>query len=316
MKRIWSSSRFPRNPKFSIAALISISLIVTSAQPVNASRGGIEEPGNSFTVGFTFKFGSVDQLCSGALISPTVIATARHCVYSSAGEYATDYIFSPPGTELDAAINPNLIPVKVKRLVLDPNFKSDLNNRVNDIAFIQLDKALGTKGFIKIASKANIQAIETSTVYGYGYGAVFETGINYSVYPRRYSLDWIKSETQTILSNTFSLPSKINSACRGDSGGPIVAKTPTGESILIGLLSGAADVVDNCGTKSSDGNFYMRLTAAHPFLPLIVDIYNPNATPSPSVAPIKKKTITCIKGKLIKKVTAVNPKCPTGYRKK
>ena len=30
----------------------------------------------------------------------------------------------------------------------------------------------------------------------------------------------------------------------------------------------------------------------------------------------KKKTITCIKGKLTKKVTAVNPKCPTGYKKK
>ena len=30
----------------------------------------------------------------------------------------------------------------------------------------------------------------------------------------------------------------------------------------------------------------------------------------------KKITITCIKGKLIKKVTAVKPQCPTGYKKK
>ena len=30
----------------------------------------------------------------------------------------------------------------------------------------------------------------------------------------------------------------------------------------------------------------------------------------------KKQSITCIKGKLIKKVTAVNPKCPAGYKKK
>jgi hypothetical protein len=30
----------------------------------------------------------------------------------------------------------------------------------------------------------------------------------------------------------------------------------------------------------------------------------------------KKTTITCIKGKLVKKVTAVNPKCPAGYKKK
>jgi hypothetical protein len=31
---------------------------------------------------------------------------------------------------------------------------------------------------------------------------------------------------------------------------------------------------------------------------------------------VKKTTITCVKGKLTKKVTAVNPKCPAGYKKK
>jgi hypothetical protein len=30
----------------------------------------------------------------------------------------------------------------------------------------------------------------------------------------------------------------------------------------------------------------------------------------------KKTTITCVKGKLTKKVTAVKPKCPAGYKKK
>lgn len=33
-------------------------------------------------------------------------------------------------------------------------------------------------------------------------------------------------------------------------------------------------------------------------------------------APAKKTTITCVKGKLTKKVTAVGPKCPSGYKKK
>jgi Trypsin len=33
-------------------------------------------------------------------------------------------------------------------------------------------------------------------------------------------------------------------------------------------------------------------------------------------AAAKKITITCVKGKTIKKVTAVNPKCPAGYKKK
>ena len=52
----------------------------------------------------------------------------------------------------------------------------------------------------------------------------------------------------------------------------------------------------------------------------------PVATPTPTATPTapatakpvaaKKTAITCIKGKTIKKVTAVNPKCPSGYRKK
>ena len=33
-------------------------------------------------------------------------------------------------------------------------------------------------------------------------------------------------------------------------------------------------------------------------------------------ASVKKTTITCVKGKLIKRVTAVKPKCPAGYKKK
>ncbi len=46
----------------------------------------------------------------------------------------------------------------------------------------------------------------------------------------------------------------------------------------------------------------------------------PSASPTPSAtakpAAAKKTSITCIKGKTTKKVTAVNPKCPVGYKKK
>ncbi len=44
----------------------------------------------------------------------------------------------------------------------------------------------------------------------------------------------------------------------------------------------------------------------------------PTPTPSTTTKPVanKKTTITCVKGKTSKKVTAINPKCPIGYRKK
>ncbi|CAB4593954.1 unannotated protein [freshwater metagenome] len=43
----------------------------------------------------------------------------------------------------------------------------------------------------------------------------------------------------------------------------------------------------------------------------------PIATPSAKASPVAKKvTITCVKGKSVKKVTAVAPKCPVGFKKK
>jgi hypothetical protein len=44
----------------------------------------------------------------------------------------------------------------------------------------------------------------------------------------------------------------------------------------------------------------------------------PSPSASPSVKPViaKKTSITCVKGKTIKKVTAINPLCPKGYKKK
>jgi hypothetical protein len=37
---------------------------------------------------------------------------------------------------------------------------------------------------------------------------------------------------------------------------------------------------------------------------------------SSPIAGSSKKTITCIKGKLTKKIIAISPKCPSGYKKK
>jgi hypothetical protein len=51
---------------------------------------------------------------------------------------------------------------------------------------------------------------------------------------------------------------------------------------------------------------------------LMQEAVAPTPSPSPSVKPViaKKTTITCVKGKTVKKVTAVKPKCPNGYKKK
>ena len=47
------------------------------------------------------------------------------------------------------------------------------------------------------------------------------------------------------------------------------------------------------------------------------DIYFKSAQSTPTPTPANKSmTITCVKGKLTKKVTGINAPCPKGYKKK
>lgn len=278
----------------------------------SASRNGVEQPTNTFTVGISFKFGSVDQLCSGAMLSPTLVATAGHCAYSTDGKPGTDYLFTSPGTALDAAIDPRIVQPKVIKIFIDPGFSTLDADNVNDIAFLQLDKPVASKTYLKFATPAELESLtDASPISGYGYGRVFETDAGYSVYPRKYDLQWKAVTSASTLSNTFNLTSPTATACKGDSGGPIVATLPTGKEVLVGMLSGANNVLGGCGNASPDGLFYIRLTLGYPFLPLISSIYDPTAV----IAAPKKVTIKCKKGAKIKKVTALKPVCPKGYKR-
>jgi hypothetical protein len=83
---------------------------------------------------------------------------------------------------------------------------------------------------------------------------------------------------------------------------------------------GIAELVTT--TSRVEGKFF-KVSAAgfHYSAPIIkvkvVQEVSASPSPSPSAKPVvKKTTITCVKGKTSKKVTAINPKCPAGYKKK
>ena len=70
-----------------------------------------------------------------------------------------------------------------------------------------------------------------------------------------------------------------------------------------------------------DGWLYLgayNFTFSSPTIQVKLSQESPKSTPSPEPKPnaVKKTSITCLKGKLSKKVTAINPKCPSGYKKK
>lgn len=318
MRRTWFSSQ-RQFKAFALSTAILTSALLLINAPAIASRNGVEEPTNTFAVGISFKFGEVEQLCSGAMLNPTVVVTAAHCFYSPNGETGTSYIFTSPGTPLDAAIDPRIIQPKIIKTYSDSQFTALDTNNFNDIIFLQLDKPVLSKTYLKFATLEELEQLtSTSPIFGYGYGQVFETGAGYSIYPRKYQLQWTPIDTQTVRTSTITLGSAVATPCKGDSGGPIVATLPTGRQVLVGALSGANNVQGGCGNKSSNGLYFIRMTVGYPFLPLISSVYDPAApilAPTPTATPAKKVTIKCKKGSLIKKVTAVKPVCPKGYKR-
>ena len=103
---------------------------------------------------------------------------------------------------------------------------------------------------------------------------------------------------------------------------------PMQGSISVTSSDGAENVAY---TNVSDRDGWLKLTAqgftfSNPTITAKLT-QEPDATPTPTARPTptasaspnptaKKVTITCVKGKTVKKVTAINAKCPAGYKKK
>ena len=102
----------------------------------------------------------------------------------------------------------------------------------------------------------------------------------------------LKGTTNAMGEVTFIIK---NTDTTGTEAKPATPTTPAPKVRLYGTFKA---IIPGYGDKDADVDL------------VTFDIY---AAPKPVV---KATTITCVKGKTIKKVTAVNPKCPTGYKKK
>ena len=96
-------------------------------------------------------------------------------------------------------------------------------------------------------------------------------------------------------------------------------KAPVAATVSILSANGTEQVAT---TVLSEKNGWIRLSASNftfsaPTIKVKLTQEAPKEEATPSPTPVAQKvSISCIKGKTTKKVTAVNPKCPTGYKKK
>jgi len=123
------------------------------------------------------------------------------------------------------------------------------------------------------------------------------------VFKGSYDLQ-VNSEVARCLYKFTSAPIQASISIVNETGEKSIATTVVNEKD--GWLRLAA-----YGFTFSTPTVKITLTQAAP-------VPTPSATASTAAKPVaaKKTSITCVKGKTTKKVTAVNPKCPTGYRKK
>lgn len=103
------------------------------------------------------------------------------------------------------------------------------------------------------------------------------------------------------------------------------SNAPVQAKIEVTTESGSVDVATTT-LKETSGWIYLsanNFTFSSPTIrvKLIQDVpvARPSVTPSPTVTmklQNRKVAITCLKGKVVKKVTGLSPKCPSGYKKK
>jgi len=114
----------------------------------------------------------------------------------------------------------------------------------------------------------------------------------------------------------FALRSSVARCLYGFTSAPIQS--------TVSVTSGDGSVNNVASEIVQERNGWMTLSAKNftfssPTIRIKLSQQAPVVTPTPIATPeatAKKITITCVKGKLSKKITAVKPVCPTGYKKK
>ena len=338
----------------SIAVISTLALV--APHPAVASLNGSVDYSNPRIVPFLTSMTTDAPAGSGFLYSSRIVLTAGHLAYGfdQSGNIVPlvreNYV-GLPNTKITAT-TPRM---KVIKQFTAKTYRSTPTGALDDFAVFVLEKDLINAEPVPlltpeiekelVASKAQVR------LHGFG---IFEDACKSGENPPCKLTDFNPSrEPRAISANIYPMESFQNlvgytqpqfanellffhqgkeSMCNGDSGGSL---TTTYKGALLYVANiGTAQGIYACGQGRYDGKGGINYSApVYRHLDIIREAeafvaaqiaeekksgaVQPTSSPSaPALSQAKKKTITCVKGKAIKKVTDFNPKCPAGYKKK
>jgi hypothetical protein len=317
-----------------------LSLLLTFALVPIPFANSIEMPGGKLAIGtnrvLTLAIGidARTPFCGLAMITDKLVVTAAHCVAKNKTDDGTLYhpleklYVTQPG--VDVRLDDVTTRVKVLKVFFPVRYEAfwdeatgDFRGTKNDIAFLFLEKPLVPGYSIPVATQQEFESIQTSgfAVDHFGYGMQNQYGADGKPYSltsltraRKY---YFETDPTSLISGDYGFPS----VCGGDSGSPVYG-TFNGIYKLIAVVNLGGGCFPNLGPTSGTISrpVFSYLDSAlkewNQFESELKAKKDAEAKVIADKAATVKKTISCIKGKLSKKVTVINPKCPTGYKKK